>query len=280
MLPFPCNGKGGIYMEKRFVNDRCAATFYETLNCFPLYCKMFLDPDFFDVSTENVKAFIAFLTRENAPTRSILLMREKYRAFLLNETSGLQGVINRYGLRIPEHNVRYKTGAKTVYINEYTEFEWKVLTTETIINPNASVITAFKNRCKTKGDTHALEILNTKYGKVLEEQERNRAYSILLKHNLPPDTKFSTLDNYHIDGVTFNCWRLLNDDEYDPSKAILVSNYRFLKQFCRADDVAYIEDKYHEALFPNRKEIISEAEIVEANAFFAHIHDWPHGGDK
>ena len=262
-------------MDNYFVNDWCEKRFYSALKTNSLFCKMFFDESFTDAAAEDdVKALISFLYRYNAPIKTVMKIRDKYRVQLANETSGIQGAINRYGLRSPEHIVKYvSSNTRMLTINGYSEAEWKYLTAEDLSIFRKTPVTHFINKSIRTGDTAAYEMLTTKYGTQLEEYERNRAAKILLEHNLPPDTKYSQLDSLHIDGVSFNCWRLLHDDEYQPSKPILVSNHTFLKRCCRNDDMTFIEDKYHEILFPKREEFFTEREKAEASYFFAHIHN-------
>lgn len=250
--------------------------FYKGLEYYPLYRRMYFDESFFDVTLEDVNGLLKFMNRFNMPFTAMMVIREKYRQILTNDTHRVQIIINLYGLHYPEHNVENINSNGTFRINGYTPLQWEYLTSESIIGFPQNGVTRFINECEKKGNEQALEIIKTKFGCALEERERNHNVKILLEHGLPPDTKFSQLDNRYIDGMTFNCWRLLHDDEYAPSKAILVSNHHFLKQRYRREEVAFIEDKYHDILFPSREEIISDLEKEEANEYFAHIHDWPY----
>lgn len=200
--------------------------FKEGLMHRPILYRMYTDDTYFDVTSDDANDLIKFLSRYIRPTTEIMFFREKYKDVLANETTGIQGVINRFGLKYKEHdvqNVRTLTSYK-ILINGYTVENWNLLTNENYSGFSRRVISRFINKSLKENDDSALKILKTRYGNELDAIEPNQAARILLEHGLPPDTKFSHIDNYHIDGITYHCWRMLHDDNYYPKRSILIKS--------------------------------------------------------
>lgn len=256
---------------EEFYTAKKELVFKRELAHYPIFSKMMFDDAFFDVTKEEAARFLTLIDRYGLHDNIRIKLHKKYAPFVPQNFTKYHNAVLSFNLMPNVHRIS-RTGA-VIYINGYTESEWKILTQENYSGISSSRYGMIRKKCLQRYDEKSLLVLSTKYGDILEDEKKRRNEEILISHNLPPDTQYTTLDSLHIDGITFNCWRLLHDDEYDPSQAILISNYHFLKRIGHTDDVAYIGDKYHKKLFPKEEPTFSQEEIQEAASFFDHYHE-------
>lgn len=237
--------------------------------------RMVEDDTFFDVTPEDVKGLLNRMTHMKKPRTEIIRMRIKYDAWIDDCEKrhmvelGLdyrQHVITTCAASVKHSAGQHNSLACTsrFIIDGYTINQWKMLTDENYVPPQRS-LTCFLTYCKENNDAGALETLMLKYHDLIAQRDKK----ILEKQGIPLDSKYDTLTHYRIDGMTFYRWKLLNDDEFKPSKrGVLISTIQKLRDEGYVEDAELIEQKYLKFLYPQEEDPNMQEQIAVARRFF------------
>lgn len=239
--------------------------------------RMVMDDDFFDVTKDDVKRLIHRMKIHLFPKEQVIAMRKKYDLWLEDRE---KQIMDKYGLSYDTHTVsnlasgrRYPgiyssyKASNVFFINGYTETEWRMLTDEDYI-PTYTALSRFINICRKYNDQETLDTLLPKYHNMIFEYERAR----LIHNGIDPNVKRDTVRWNSIDGMSYSRWKLLHDDNYFPSRGILISTIKQMRGEGYAEDAERIEQKYLTYLYPNFYDTVSKEEIDAANDYFDSLH--------
>ena len=223
--------------------------------------QMLEDDSFFDVTVEDVEKLVGLMERGGCSRDEIVRIPKKCFVFLRDKEKEF---MVRLGLNYDDHSITKK--GPVFLLNGYTESQWRMLVDEDYY-PAYQAISRAINTMMRLNDQEAVQTLRVKYGLYRGDRDRR----ILEAHGIPLDTKYEKLTTTTIDGISFNTWHLLYNDDYSPSKSVLISILFHLRKKERYTEANAIETKYRAILHPNQT--FTDDEIDEANNYFSHFLD-------
>ena len=247
------------------------------------YVRMIEDDSFFDVTVQEVRIVLRRMKmmKHVYSEEDIIKFRIKYdlwiddaeKRFMVKR--GLDYKNNHIShnpqtLKYPSYEYIYSY-SQSFYVDGFTEKQWDMLTDSSYIPKRISLISHFIEQAGEAGDKGIVELLLDKYGYILD----NTREILMKKYHIPANANFKEVTCAGIiDGIPFNLWRMLYDDDYLPPVQILRSTITRLrnsnddKKFTYAEQV---EKKYFDFLYPDYIPPATQEEIDEANEYFNSI---------